>query len=256
MSSRTIKKLLLSLIVVGILGTFTARGTYALLSGEDQNHNSQLASGTLLMDNSVYGAAQQPCSSKTVSLNVNTGCDSLFTSGLLYPIPSAAEPPLPATTTYAYGDITIKNTGTLPGTLSIYLPSCVNTTTTGYPGGVSWTAINPCCPGSAFPCTDGSKGSLDFFIQEYTGALPAPEGAGTAKAACVWPVSTAAACTFVDDSLGDFNTFHHDNTHYLSLGSIAAGTSRYFRIAVAEPSDAVNGLQGQLATFAIYWHME
>ena len=114
----------------------------------------------------------------------------------------------------------------------------------------------PCCPGGSFPCADGQKGSLDLFIQEYTGALPAPEGAGTAANSCIWPASTSAACTFVDDSFGDFNSLHHDNTNYLSLGSIAAGASRYFRIAVAEPSDAGNGLQGQMATFAIYWHME
>jgi len=250
MSSRTIKKLLLSLIVVGIIGSFTARGTYALLTGEDRNPNSQLASGTLLMDNSVYGGAQQPCSSKTASLNVNTGCDSLFTSGLLYPIPSASQPPLPATTTYVYGDITIKNSGTLPATLDIYMPSCDGThQTSGYPGGVSWTAINPCGTG----VVGGT--SLDFFIQEYTGGLPAPDGSGVAAASCIWPAQ-GSACTLVDNSLGDFSAQHHDNTHYLSLGSIAAGASRYFRIAVAEPSDAANGLQGQMATFAIYWHME
>ena len=255
MSSRTIKKLLLSLIVVGIIGSFTARGTYALLTGEDRNPNSQLASGTLLMDNSVYGGAQQPCSSKTASLNVNTGCDSLFTSGLLYPIPTGQQPPTLSTSTYVYGDVTIKNSGTLPATLSIYMPACNASTTSGYPGGASWTAINPCCPGGSYPCQDGQKGSLDLFIQEYTGGLPAPEGTGTAAATCIWPIQ-GSACTFNADTLGDFNSQHHDNTHYLSLGSIAAGTSRYFRIAVAEPSDAGNGLQGQTATFAIYWHME
>jgi hypothetical protein len=242
MSSRTIKKLLLSLVVVGLLGSFTARGTYALLNGEARNPNDQLASGTLLMDNSVYGGAQQPCSSKSVSLNVNTGCDSIFTSGLLYPIPTASEPPLPATSTYVYGDVTITNSGTLPATLSIYMPNCTPGTTNGYPG-ASWTAINPC-------------GSLDLFIQEYTGGLPAPEGSGTATSSCAWPASTSAACTFVDASLGGFDSQYYDNTHYLSLGSIAGGASRYFRIAVAEPGDASNGLQGQTATFAIYWHME
>ena len=175
MRSRSIKKLLLSLIVVGVIGSFTAGGTFAVLNGEGSNPNSQLASGTLLMQNSVFGGAQQPCASQTVSLNVNTGCDALFTSGNLYPIPSAAEPPLPATTTYVYADMTIKNAGTLPGTVSIYMPSCVASTTTGAPS-FSWSAINPCCPGGAYPCTDGLKGSLDLFIQEYSTGLAPPSG--------------------------------------------------------------------------------
>ena len=41
------------------------------------------------------------------------------------------------------------------------------------------------------------------------------------------------------------------------LGSITAGATRYFRIGVAEPIDDVgNYLQGETATFSLYWHME
>jgi hypothetical protein len=250
MSSKTIKKLLLSLIVVGALASFTVGGTFAVLKGETSNSNDSLASGSLTMDNSVGSGAA--CHSQSGALNVNTGCTTLFSSGLMYPIPSAAEPPLPASTTYTSTIVTIKNTGTLPATLSTYLAACASSTTTGAPS-FSWSAINPCCPGGAFPCTDGLKGSLDFFVQECS-AVTLPSTCTSPLAACQWPVSTTTACTFVDDSLGDFNSFHHDNTHYLSLGPIAAGATRYFQIAAAEPSDAVNGLQGQTATLSLYWH--
>ncbi|HEY5098829.1 MAG TPA: hypothetical protein VII54_02110 [Gaiellaceae bacterium] len=253
MPAKTIKKLLLSLIVMGILGSFTAGGTYALLTGQGSNPNNSIASGSLLMDNTV--GAGSACHSQSGALNINTTCDTLFTSGLLYPIPSAAEPPLPASTTYAFANVTIKNSGTLPETFKIYMPSCTYAVNGSFPA-VSWAAINPCCPGTASgalpagPCTSGS---LDFIVQEYTSSAFT-----TALSACVWPVSIAAACTFQADSFGSFWSGHHDNTHYLSLGStpLAAGSSRYFQIAVAEPTAAANGLQGQTATFSLYWHAE
>lgn len=249
MSTRTVKKLLLSLIVVGALGSFTAGGTYAVLKGETRNPNGSIAAGTMTMDNSVNGGAA--CSSQGGASNVNTGCTTVFSSGLLYPISTAAEPPLPSSTTYASGIVSVKNTGSLPATLSMFLASCTASQTTGAP---SAGGTNPCCPGGSYPCTDGLKGSLDLFVQECTSATGST--CNSPLATCIWPVSTSAACTFVDDSLGDFNSQHHDNAHYLSLGSIAAGATRYFQLAVAVPGDAGNGLQGETATMAFYWHMQ
>jgi hypothetical protein len=250
MSAKTIKKLLLSLIVIGILGSFTAGGTYALLSGAGSNPNDSIASGTLVMDNTVGAGAA--CHSQSGALNVNVACDTLFTSGLLYPIVSSG---IPASTTYAFANVTIKNSGTLPEVLKIYMPSCTYAANASFPA-VSWAAINPCCPGTASgalpggPCTSGS---LDFIVQEYTSSAFT-----TALSACIWPVSAVAACTFQADSFGLFWANYHDNTHYLSLGStpLAAGSSRYFQIAVAEPSAGANGLQGQTATFSLHWHAE
>jgi hypothetical protein len=251
MSTRTIKKLLLSLIVVGVLGSFAARGTYAVLNAETSQSNESIGSGTLLLENTV--GTNATCQSLSFSLNVNTACNSFFTSPLMYPIPTGSNPP--ASTTYASTIVGIKDSGTLGGTLKIYLSACTATTNGSAPS-FSWTAINPCCPGGTYPCTDGQKGSLSFFIQECGPASSGTTCTALTTPACVWPVSTVANCTFVDDSLGDFNSFHHDNTHYLSLGALASGATRYFTIAVAEPGDAANGLQGQTATFGLRWHLE
>lgn len=256
MSSKTIKKLLLSLIVVGALGSFTARGTFALINGEASNANDSIASGTLTLDNTV--GAGTVCHSQSGASNINSACDTLFTSGLLYPIPSAAEPPLPANTTYAFANVTIKNAGTLPASpglasLKIYMPSCTFAANASFPA-VSWAAINPCCPGTtsgALPAGACTSGSLDFFIQEYTASDFA-----TPVSACIYPVSTSAACTFQADSLGSFWATHDTTTTYLSVDTMSAGQTRYFQIAVAEPSGAANGLQGQTATFSLHWHEE
>jgi hypothetical protein len=260
MSSRTIKKLLLSLIVVGILASFTAKGTFAVLNGEGTNPANSIASGTLTLTETLTPAtgSDTPCTTQSGSVNVNTGCFTILSDTTkMYPIPSAAQPPLPASTTYQSAHISVQNTGSLALTLKLYMPSCTYATTSGAPT-FSWSAINPCCPGTTsgtLPSAPCSAGSLDFFIQETNAPTGSPR-TWTTLSSCVWPASTSAACTLSDDSLGGFWAGHHDNTHYLSLGTIAAGATRYFQIALAEPSDAANGLQGQTPTFALYWHAE
>jgi hypothetical protein len=265
MPSRTIKKLLLSLIVVGVLASFTARGTFAVLNGSTSHPGNSIASGSILMANSVGGGANCYSDLTAASKNVNSSCTQPFSTGLLYPI-TTSTPPTPPQTTVAYADMTIKSVGlplaggnptssTLPATLMVYMPNCDATATTGagFSGGT-----NPCCPGDAFgagilPGTIGNcpTGSLDFFIQEYTSSAFT-----TPLSSCAFPVQ-ASSCTFLDDTLGNFFGNYHDNTHYLSLGSIAAGATRYFRIGVAEPIDNTSGsLQGETATLSLYWHME
>lgn len=270
MSSKTIKKLLLSLIVVGILSSFTARGTFAVLNGETRNANDSNASGTLTLTETWLGSASNGsldhvCNSKDVSLNVNTGCFTILTDTTqMFPISSAAEPPLPASNTYETAYVSIQNTGTLPATLKVDMPSCTYAATSGAPTtpAPSWSAVNPCCPNTTSGVTPGggnpscTTGSLDFFIQETNAPTGSPTRSYTTPSSCVWPASPSAACTFATDSLESFWTAHHDTSSYLSLGNIAAGATRYFQIATAEPSNALQGLQGQTATFALYWHAE
>lgn len=266
MSRRTIKKLLLSLIVVGVLGSFTARGTFAVLNGSTSNSNTSISSASILMANSVNGGANCYSDLTAANKNVNASCTQFFSTGLLYPI-TTSTPPTPPQTTVAYANVTITSAGlplvggtptasTRPATLEVSMPNCdaSNTATAGaYNGG-----MNPCCPGDAFgagvlPGSVGNcpTGSLDFFIQEYTSAAFT-----TPTSSCVFPVSASSSCTFQDNSLGQFFGNYHDTSHYLSLGALAAGASRYFRIGVAEPIDASNSLQGETATLSLYWHME
>jgi len=263
MSSKTLKKLLLSLIVVGILASFTARGTFAVLNGSTNHPGNSIASGSILMANSVGGGASCYSDLTAVNKNVNTSCTQPFSTGLLYPITTSTPPATPQTTV-AYADMTIKSVGivggtptnsTLPATLMVYMPNCDATATTGagFSGGT-----NPCCPGDAFgagvlpgSAGDCPTGSLDFFIQEYTSSAFT-----TPLSSCVYPVQ-ASSCTFLDDTLGKFFGNYHDITHYFSLGSIAAGATRYFRVGVAEQIDNTsNNLQGETATLSLYWHME
>lgn len=264
MSSRTIKKLLLSLIVVGILSTFTVGGTYAIFNGQTNNANQTIQSGTMVMTNTVNGGTACYSDAVAINKNVNVGCTTLFSTGQLYPI-TTATPPAPPQTTVAYANVAISSAAvdassvainsTLDTTLTAYMPACDASNTTGatVTGGT-----NPCCPtdafgtgvlpGSANPCP---AGSLDFFIQEYTSSTFT-----TALSSCVFPVSTSTPCAFADDTLGTFFGLYHDSSDTFSLGNLTHGTTRYFRIGVAEPIDAGNGLQGETATLSIVWHMQ
>jgi len=265
MSSRSIKKLLLSLIVVGVLASFTARGTFAVLNSSTRNPAS-IASGSILMTNSVGGGANCYSDLVAANKNVNTGCTQPFSTSTLSPI-TTSTPPTPPQTTVAYADITITSAGlpvstnsTLPATLMVYMPNCDasnNATVGAYLGGG-----NPCCPGDAFgagvlpgsvgACPTAPNHSLDFFIQEFTSSAFT-----TTTGTCAYPAAGSACTFFPDDTLGSFFGNYHDNTHYFSLGSIAPGASRYFRIGVAEPiDDTTNSLQGETAALSLYWHME
>lgn len=264
MSTRTIKKLLLSMIVVGILASFTVGGTFAILSGQANNPNSSIASSTLLLSDKI-GATTCYSNKTAANLNVETAtCATPFSTGLLYPITSTT-PPASPTTAVAYADVTVTSAGLLgagPATtnstvtskLLLYMPNCDatdNATSGAYHGGT-----NPCCPGDAFgagvlpaspnPCPTGS---LSFFIQEYTSSAFT-----TTTGGCTFPVS-GSACTFTADSLGNFFGLYHDTSDYFSLGTIAPGVSRYFRIGVAEPLNASNNLQGETATMSFVWHL-
>jgi hypothetical protein len=264
MSSRTIKKLLLSLIAVGILSTFTVGGTYAIFNGQTTNSNQTFQSGTMVMTNSVNAGASCYSDAVPANKNVNASCTTLFSTGQLYPITTATPPATPQTTV-AYANVAIASSAvdassnpinsTLDSTLTAYMPQCDASNTTGatVTGGT-----NPCCPGDAFgvgvlPGTNNAcpTGSLDFFIQEYTSSAFT-----TPLTSCVFPVSTTATCTFQADSLGSFFGQYHAATNIISLGTLTHGTTRYFRIGVAEPLAAPNGLQGETATLSLVWHMQ
>jgi hypothetical protein len=238
-STRTIKKLLLSVIAVGVIGSVTARSTYALLNSKDSNANTTIQSGTLTFSNTVN--AGTACVSQNGTVNVNTACDVLLSAASLWaPISSST----PASTEYSTSKLTIADTGSLPASsLSLYMPSCTASQTAGSP---SAGGTNPCCPGGTFPC---ATGSLDFYIQETDATWTATK--------CWWPTVANGACSFTDDSLGSFYSSYHANTTYYSLGTgPAAMGTRYFQIVLAEPVDAGNGLQAEAANFTLHWHMD
>jgi hypothetical protein len=220
-----LKKVLASLIVIGGLSSLTVSGTFALLSSQESNARSSVASGTLTFSNTVntgtaclsYGGPASPG-------NVNNSCQALFTSATQN-YPGVAITP---------AKVTIANNGSLSASgLSVYMPACTAAVTPGAPS-----------PGTASPC---AAGGAQLYVQETDSSWTPtkcwfPAGAG----ACGW----AASALFVFAS--NFNS----TTSSLDLGrGPASGASRYFQIGMRLPSDASNNLQGKAAVFGLTWHI-
>ena len=218
---RSVKKILLSMIVVGSLSYLTVGGAFALLNAETKNTSASISSGTLTFGNKVNAGSL--CYTYNGTSNVNSACDALFSSG------TQMYPGTPAT-----AQVTITNNGSLNAAdLLAYMPSCSMVTT---PGATS--------PGGGDPCAAG--GAL-FYIQETNSSFVATN--------CIYPAA-AGACSFSADTLNYVATNYTSAASAIDLGSgPAAGASRYFVIGMELPSTASNTLQGEEAQFNLTWRI-
>lgn len=252
MARPTLKKLLLSLVVIGVLGSITTGGTYAVFQNDEYNLNSATASGTLTLSNQVGVATAciSQNSSGTVASgteNYNTaesspasaGCDKYFTTATLN---------YPGTLTQIH--VTVKNTGSVVGKkLFVFMPILPGTTP---PVSCSKsTSPSATVIGTGDPCS--ATGDL-FYIEEDNSSWVAQK--------CQYPAGAGACSIAGGGTLNDFFTNYYSYTaSALDLGSgltaapaLQAQESRYFTIGIQEGND--NGLQGLTATFSLAWHLD
>jgi hypothetical protein len=223
-STWRLKKVLLSLIVLGGLSFLTVTSAFGLLNAETRNIGSTISSGTLTFSNKVNaGTLCYSYSGPASPGNVNTGCDALFSPA------SQMYPGTPATS-----QVTIANDGSLDTrSLSVYMPSCIAIATPGAPS-----------PGGADPC--GVAGA-QFYIQETDSSF--------APTTCKFPAA-AGACSFNANTLFFFKSSANSAPTALDLGSGPIhGQSRYFIIGMQLPPTASNALQGEQALFDLTWHV-
>lgn len=235
-----LKKILLSALVVGVLGTFTLQRTWAVSSASTVDKGYSVSSGTLVFTSQVAGQASA-CSSATAATkdNKNKACAAL---GVLFD----------GTTMRWPGDqssvrVTATNAGSLAG-LSLQVSSTVAACTSS----VSTAAVGHLVgtEGTGNPC--GATG-LDFYIQETdvngnpTRCLFPSADVGTADCTANW----------VAGSLNQFLTKSCWDLGAMAVNTVALPTAgvRYFKIGVEFPPDASNTLQGVTANFPIYWHL-
>ena len=227
-----LKRVLLSLLVVGGLSCFTLASTFALFTTEVTNANGSISSGTLYLGNQPSTSGGM-CFSYNGTLNSNTSCSPLTGSAVVYPGGSAAT-----------ANITVTNGGTVPGsTLALYMPSCSTATTTGAPS-----------PGGGNPCTTGG---LEVEIME-TGSNFSTANCGTSMNTacnCRYP-ETSGTCAFLANTLNTLATTKNSSSSMYALGKgLDVGQIRYFVIAMALPSSAANNLQGEAAQFNLTWNL-
>lgn len=218
-----VKKVLLSLMVIGGLCCFTISSAFALLSSETQNNRGTISSGTLTFSNTVNAGTACYSYGAGSSGNANPGCSALVTSStLMYPGAAA--------TTH----VTITNNGSIDGNaLSVYMPSCTAVTSPSAPS-----------PGGGNPCT---ANGAQIYIQETDSSFT--------PTSCVFP-TIGGTCSFVGNTLAYFASIANNSASAYPLGSGPAhGQSRYFIIGMALPATASNNLQGEEALFDLSWHL-
>jgi hypothetical protein len=253
-----VKGVLLSLLVVGLLGTVTAKRVYAVFVTESANTGSQTATGIFTLQVGIGGnvcdsymgtfTTGTPSSANSNSCTGATG--TLFASTPRYPGDAS---------TVA---VTVTNTGSIASQdMKVTVPIC---TAQGLGAGnaLATGQSNPCtsCPaGQSPPCTTTTvAGGPEFYIQEtnssgvpltkgclYPDANPDLPGVGTQ-----YPV-----CNGVYWEPGSFANFP-TNTSCWDLGRIAAQTTRYFTIGLQFPQDSDNSYQGTSAIFGLKWHAD
>lgn len=227
-----LKRVLLSLIVVGGLSFFTLASTFAVFTTEVTNAHGSVASGTLYLENQP-STTTNICYSYTATTNLNGSCTALTGSANAYP----GGPVVTA-------NVAITNGGSLPGsTLALYMPSCSAVTTTGAPHS-----------GGGNPCTTGG---LELEIME-TGSTFSTANCGTSmntSCNCRFP-TTSGTCTLYPSTLNTLaTTYTSTSSMYGLTGGLTAGQTRYFVIAMALPSSAANTLQGEAAQFKLTWNL-
>ena len=224
-STWLVKKLLVSLLVIGALSFLTAGGTVALLNSQESNVGTTFSSGTLTLSNVVnttgtacftYGGPASPG-------NVNSACQALFVST------AQNYPGVPIT-----AKVTLTDNGSIDAAdLSVYMPSCTNATTPGAPA-----------PGGGNPC---ASAGAQLYLQEND-----PSG----NPLKCWYPSAVGACTFAANTLSVFALNFSTTANALDLGAGPLhGQARNFVVGMQLPSNASNTLQGQAAQFGLTWHI-
>jgi hypothetical protein len=218
-----LKKVLLSLGVVGAVSCFTITGTFALLNSETQNNRGKISSGTLTFSNKVNTNAACYSYGAGSSGNANPSCNALFVNT------TEMYPGTPITQ-----KVTITNDGSIGArSLSVFMPTCAVFTTPGAPA-----------PGGGNPC---AAGGAQIYIQETDASF--------VPTSCVFP-TVGGTCTFAANTLSYFTTVANSAATAYSLGAgPAAGASRYFLIGMQLPAGASNALQGEEARFSLTWHL-
>jgi hypothetical protein len=246
MSARTLKKLLLSFIVIGALASITTGGTYAVLRSDTGNTASSIASATLTMANTANATT---CNSKDGTSNANTsGCGVLFTTASLQ---------YPGLLTKA--NVKVTNTGSAPGyDLGVSMPGA----TSGAGCVKSDNATVGAVIGGGDPCS--ATGDL-FYVQEtqsdFTTAVHCwyPAGGTTCAIGGGGTLNGFATTYYYDPGVNvasklDLGLDSTSTTRYALPPSSSQTTSRYFVIGVQEGTS--NTLQGETATFSLLWHVD
>ena len=218
-----LRKLLLTVMVLGAITSTVSAGTYASFSATTTN-TATFASGTLDLTNDGPTAGVCVSTGGGSDPTSNSGaCDQLFALSVKRPGDSA------------FVDVTLTNSGSVDATTLK-----LDAGTACAPGNAPGAMYN----GSGNPCT-----VVQVYVQEYSTLSNRTNDTRTPGGTCHYGAGTTQSCDYV--STKNLDTF--DAVSPITIGTLTSGQSRYFRIYLQMLSTANNTFQGKQATFAFNW---
>lgn len=226
-----LKKILLSLMVLGVVSSILGAGTFASFNAQTTNGNNTFKTGTLVLSNTKTSEAGASVVSPTcysngsgaTDTNANASCATLITAAGMKP------------NDIYTATLTLKNEGSLDANaFNVFSSACA----TADAAGQTYHGTGDLC----------SK--IQLYIQEV-------DGTGN-DTTCLYG-NTGTSCDFSDATrtLADFVTNHTTSNAGLAVHSnaLTAGSSSYIRIGMKLPLDADNSYQGRTATVDFNWYI-
>lgn len=224
MGSNFKRKVLLSTGVITSLAALGGIGAFASFTAQTRNPGNVFADGTLVLSNTkTGGSACLSTGGGTTDVNVNNVCDQLVNLTVKKPGDSGTQ------------TLTVANAGSIAASaLKVFEAGCTDSDASA----------------ETYHGTGNVCGQLQLYIQQYS------DSAFATPSACLYGGATSVTCNFSDTTktVGAFTTAYNTSTNGLTIGTLAAGASGYFKIGVQLPSTTDNTFQGRQATFDLTWY--
>ncbi|HET6810439.1 MAG TPA: hypothetical protein VFH50_05455 [Acidimicrobiales bacterium] len=228
------RKPLIVAMAVGLAAAGAGAGAFASFSAETTNSNNVFATGTLILSDTV--------GSGTTCFSYNGTNNSASCSASDQQLVASATLNKPGQTQYA--DVTLTGAGTIDASaLKIYGPAVCSD------GNGTDTHVT----GTGSLC-----GNVQWFVEEDTdNTFSTPVSSG-----CLYGHANGNGCDFagtypLSTFFGSGAGGHVGSANALTLpGTLASGTSRYFRVGFNLPASADNTFQNRTASFALTWHAD
>lgn len=223
MKMTTFKKLLLTMLGLGVVGSLVSVGTFASFTATATNTGNSFAAGTLQITTgscSKVSSGPNPCTGASVTAtNMKPGG------------------------TTATGTVLVKNDGSLPGTYTLTLNNVTET-----PG--------TCGIGANTTCVGLGAGANPIMI-----SVQGDNNGSAGAAYCVFGKGGATPASGVCDTLADATTADNFATFGPSAvpgasaaAQWAAAESHTFTVSVYLPTAATNIYQGGAVSFDLVWN--
>jgi hypothetical protein len=231
----TVRKVLLSLMIIGATGSTIGAGTHASFNAETTNE-SEFVTGAIVLKNVKDAGTDLITGSACFSTGGDDETDANHQVGCQRLINVEVKRP----GDLAYADLTVSNEGNLDGDLFLQ---------------ASQACVTAEADGDPYVGTGDACGATRIMIQEYSSTTNRTNNV-TAGGTCWYGGGALTSTCSLNSSytLSAFSTSHPSSgASPVDMGATAGDGERVLRITVEVPANSPNDLQGVQAGFGFTW---